>query len=605
MKCYKCGNENEEGAFTCTNCGAPLEVTEELIQDAVSGNDVAIEAIYNITYQNVFEEAGVFVKDDDALSNVIISTYGQVFALLDKIKAPLALTNLLKQKANQNAMDYLKTASPEIFADEEYNEQAIQLPINKDATVDKNEFMNSLKSVLNTPDYVTSMLVYGKGKSIDEVSKLFGISKSTVKARLKRANNEISGLDLKAIPPLFTLFGSLLKGSAPVVPSSAIVQVASVQGTTKSATIISEATKDATSTATKQVAKTATKEAGKTVAKGAAKATAGKGIVGTVMAHKVAAGVVAASIAVGGVGTGVIAHKNIVQQEERANQKKTTEEKNTKSELSDKEKKAFAQNKAALEEELKNNSQGLTIVKYIEDDFDSNGKTEAVVAAYKPENANMSGDGILYFVYINDENKAVWNDSQYTFTDYAGSMDEVKLRNCSVISILDEEGRHSTTLLVKDNKLTETLGGNKGIRKMSGDYFYGYCEHYNQVADAELKGSYGNNSIPYIYQYKDGEISEVVGKDIGTDNLKKYSNGQSILNDLSGYKVKDVILKKADKTYIYVNVYKAIGSEANTYELYYLSLYVDGNKLKYVEDGLQSGDVLTTAQKIDEETSFA
>ena len=211
------------------------------------------------------------------------------------------------------------------------------------------------------------------------------------------------------------------------------------------------------------------------------------------MAHKVAAGVIAASIAVGGVGTGVIAHKNIVQQEERANQKKTTEEKNTKSELSDKEKKAFAQNKAALEEELKNNSQGLTIVKYIEDDFDSNGKTEAVVAAYKPENANMSGDGILYFVYINDENKAVWNDSQYTYTTPTYNVEgmyEVKLRNCSVISILDEEGRHTTTLLVKDNKLTKTLGGNKGIRKMSGDYFYGYCEHYNQVADAELKANY-------------------------------------------------------------------------------------------------------------------
>ena len=601
MKCYKCGNENEEGVFTCTNCGAPLEVTEELIQDAVSGNDVAIEAIYNITYQNVFEEAGVFVKDDDALSNVIISTYGQVFALLDKIKAPLALTNLLKQKANQNAMDYLKTASPEIFADEEYNEQAIQLPINKDATVDKNEFINSLKSVLNTPDYVTSMLVYGKGKSIDEVSKLFGISKSTVKARLKRANNEISGLDLKAIPPLFTLFGSLLKGSAPVVPSSAIVQVASVQGTTKSATIISEATKDATSTATKQVAKTAAKEAGKTVAKGAAKATAGKGIVGTVMAHKVAAGVVAASIAVGGTGAGVVVHNNVLKQQEK--QRKAEDKRR---------KENFAKNKTSLEKELKSNSQGLTIAQYVEYDFDRNGRTEAIVAAYKEENRSEPDGGHFYLVYIDENNKAVWKDmtSEYnsgnneslslTFSpdvdspsEYSNLVEALKLESTTVVSCGPNVYLYyDISVIVNGNDYEAVDTGGLGNKAISGDYFYGTCIEWYEAWYGDIGGGgLGRNGVNFIYQYKNGKISEIVGKEISTGDLTKYSNGQDVLSQLSGYQIYNVISKNADKTYIYINVYQnnpfydsSSPYDGYQYKVYYLQLYVDGNELKYLND---------------------
>ena len=43
-----------------------IDEIDKLAGNSLSGNDVAIEAIYNITYQNVFEEAGVFVKDDDA-----------------------------------------------------------------------------------------------------------------------------------------------------------------------------------------------------------------------------------------------------------------------------------------------------------------------------------------------------------------------------------------------------------------------------------------------------------------------------------------------------------------------------------------------------------
>lgn len=74
----------------------------------------------------------------------------------------------------------------------EYNVPLDQLHISEDVNIDMDEL---IETILNDSVYVTSILIYGKRKSIGDVSKMFYISKNTEQSRLKRMNNSIANLD--------------------------------------------------------------------------------------------------------------------------------------------------------------------------------------------------------------------------------------------------------------------------------------------------------------------------------------------------------------------------------------------------------------------------
>ena len=47
MNCYKCGEKVNDEITLCPNCGTYLQATPELIQQAISNDQSAIESLYH------------------------------------------------------------------------------------------------------------------------------------------------------------------------------------------------------------------------------------------------------------------------------------------------------------------------------------------------------------------------------------------------------------------------------------------------------------------------------------------------------------------------------------------------------------------------------
>ena len=63
MNCYKCGEKVNDEITLCPNCGTYLQATPELIQQAISYHQSAIESLYHIAYSNVYYTVHAMIKD--------------------------------------------------------------------------------------------------------------------------------------------------------------------------------------------------------------------------------------------------------------------------------------------------------------------------------------------------------------------------------------------------------------------------------------------------------------------------------------------------------------------------------------------------------------
>ena len=62
MNCYKCGEKVNDEITLCPNCGTYLQATPELIQQAISNDQSAIESLYHIAYSNVYYTVHAMIK---------------------------------------------------------------------------------------------------------------------------------------------------------------------------------------------------------------------------------------------------------------------------------------------------------------------------------------------------------------------------------------------------------------------------------------------------------------------------------------------------------------------------------------------------------------
>ena len=125
MKCYKCRTEVPEEAKFCSTCGAEQGFSEELIAQAVDGEQEAITELYNRTYNNAYYTVKALIKDEDTILDIVQDSYVKAFKNLNQLKEANKFRAWLKRICHNHAVDYLRKTKPVMFSAMSTNDEKI------------------------------------------------------------------------------------------------------------------------------------------------------------------------------------------------------------------------------------------------------------------------------------------------------------------------------------------------------------------------------------------------------------------------------------------------------------------------------------------------
>lgn len=245
MKCYNCRSEVSEGMSFCPNCGS-LQKFTELIQRANNNDQIAIEQLYKMTYNNVYQTIRMIANlDEDTVFDLLQNTYIKAFKNLSQLKEPEAFRGWIKTIARNLTIDYLRKKKAITFSqivsidsDEmiDFEDESVQNQ--PEAVIDRNETTNLLGQILGElteEQRIAIHMYYFEELSIKEISEILGASEGTIKSRLNYGRKKIEegvkalekkGTKLYGLAPIpFLLF--LFKGQhayAAEVPNTAVLQ---------------------------------------------------------------------------------------------------------------------------------------------------------------------------------------------------------------------------------------------------------------------------------------------------------------------------------------------------------------------------------------------
>lgn len=311
MKCTRCESQIVNRDNICPNCGADMNITAELINSAINKDNNAYTELYRRTYDDVYREIFVYVKNKDKIEDLVSETYIQAFRRLEQLNKPSSFLPWIRTIGRNKAIDVLRKKKPKVSIDsfdvlnegcdekglrfeEKFADKNAKIPLDE---IDKRETHRLMEEILDSIPEEQSCVVkmfYYDEMSIREIAEILGCSENTVKSRLSYGRNKIQqevlalekkGTKLYGLAPIpFFVFLIRFYNTIPVKPLSASV-LASIEsavfGTTVASTVASTV---ATTTATVAT-------------------TTSKGI-----ALKVTAGIVAGIVAVSG---GVIGGKKL------------------------------------------------------------------------------------------------------------------------------------------------------------------------------------------------------------------------------------------------------------------------------------------------------
>ena len=307
MKCTRCESQIVNRDNICPNCGADMNITAELINSAINKDNNAYTELYRRTYDDVYREIFVYVKNKDKIEDLVSETYIQAFRRLEQLNKPSSFLPWIRTIGRNKAIDVLRKKTPKVSIDsfdvlnegcdekglrfeEKFADKNAKIPLDE---IDRRETHRLMEEILDSIPEEQSCVVkmfYYDEMSIREIAEILGCSENTVKSRLSYGRNKIQqevlalekkGTKLYGLAPI-PFFVYLLKiyNTIPVKPLSASV-LASIESAVLGTTVASTV---ATTTAT-------------------VAATVSKGI-----ALKVTAGIVAGVVAVSG---GVIGGKKL------------------------------------------------------------------------------------------------------------------------------------------------------------------------------------------------------------------------------------------------------------------------------------------------------
>lgn len=221
MKCYKCRKDVSDEAFICPQCQTQLLPTEELINQAISNEQTAIQKLYNMAYSSVYYTVHAMIKDPDLVLDIVQDSFIKGFKNLSQLKEPVKYRAWMKRIAHNHAIDYLRKVKPTVFSSmlstdsEEMldfkDERTENLP---DAVADQKEtarLMNEILQTLSEDQRLVVGMYYYEQMSIKEIAKELNCSENTIKSRLSYGRKKIE-LQVKELEKR----GTKLYGLAPI-----------------------------------------------------------------------------------------------------------------------------------------------------------------------------------------------------------------------------------------------------------------------------------------------------------------------------------------------------------------------------------------------------
>lgn len=291
------------------------EILISTVTLAQSGDNDALNTLFNEYYNDLYYFALKTVKDDETALDVTQEAFVEIINTLGNLKEPAAFVTWAKQITYHQCTRYFKKKKDVLVdEDEEGNtvfdslkeENAEFIP---DEALDKADFKKTVLSILDElseEQRSATMMYYFDEMSVRQIAEIQGVSEGTVKSRLNYARKTIknsveeyekkNGIKLHAIPffPFFKwLFEGSFKGGLPLDTAKNLAEaIGAATGKTVAATAATATT-------------TAVTTAASTVAAGI-----GAKIAALPLVTKIIAGVLAASIAIGGVAAVVLTRNN-------------------------------------------------------------------------------------------------------------------------------------------------------------------------------------------------------------------------------------------------------------------------------------------------------
>ncbi len=285
-----------------------------LVTKAQQGDQDALNDLFNAFYNDVYYFALKTVKDDQIACDVTQETFVEIINTLDKLQEPAAFVKWMKQITYHQCTRYFKKKK-DVIVDEDEDGNTIFDTLAEensefipDEALDKDEFKKTIMSMiddLSEEQRAALMMFYYDELSIKQIAEIQGTNENTVKSRLNYAKKGIkksvedyekkNGVKLHCVgvlPLLLWLFKDYFAQSVPA-----------------SATVVAEGVATATGTAV-TVTATATTTTTVTTATTTAAVGIGAKIASLPIATKVIAGIVAATIAIGGVTTAIVVNNN-------------------------------------------------------------------------------------------------------------------------------------------------------------------------------------------------------------------------------------------------------------------------------------------------------
>lgn len=252
MNCDRCGRPIPEKNNACPFCASGGEQAGDglagLVALAREGNQDALAALYEKTYNGVFYTIKSMIKDEDTVLDLLQDTYVKAFTHLDRFQGDTKFSPWVRQIGANTARDYLKKKKLMLFTDlaagEEPDEpveehfadlDAGNLP---DEVLDRAETTRLVREIIDgLPEDQRAVIgmYYYQEMPVKDIAVALGASESAVKSRLlygrRKIETQVRELEKKGtklyglapIPFLLWLMGAQ-EAQAAQLPNGQILQ---------------------------------------------------------------------------------------------------------------------------------------------------------------------------------------------------------------------------------------------------------------------------------------------------------------------------------------------------------------------------------------------
>lgn len=270
-----------------------------LVTAGQNGDNDALNTLFNAFYNDLYYFALKTVNDDDLALEITQEAFVEIISTLTNLKEPAAFVTWAKQITYHQCTRYFKKKK-DLLVDEDEDGHTIFDDLQEENSefipheaLDKNDFKNTILAILNNlseEQRSAAMMFYFDEMSVKDIAQIQGVSEGTIKSRLNYARKAIkaeveeyekkNGIKLHAFGMLGLfryIFGGSFEGGLAVPAAQTVASgVTAATGATVTVTVTSA---------------------------GAATSAAigiGAKIAALPLVTKIVAGVVAASIAIGG-----------------------------------------------------------------------------------------------------------------------------------------------------------------------------------------------------------------------------------------------------------------------------------------------------------------